>query len=637
MIDFDREAALTLERLLPRLTPYLPDPDERAVFHARLEQHFGAVFHLLHSLYGRRYDFFFHLEQVLITAAQMYTARPADLKALDAAREGAPAWFQSEQVVGGVCYVDRFAGTLGGLLQRLPYIEELGITYLHLMPLFRAPSDQNDDGYAVSSYRDVNPALGTTDELRKVAAALRERNISLVLDFVFNHTSDEHEWAQRALAGDRTYQDYYLMFESEAAFAPFAPHLREIFPEQAPGNLTYRPEIRRWVWTTFHNFQWDLNYANPEVFTAMLGEMLHIANIGVEVLRLDAVAFIWKEPGTTCEGLPQAHTIIRAYNALTRIVAPALLFKSEAIVHPAEVARYIDVEEAPLSYNPTLMALLWESLATRKVDLLRVSMQRRFDLPPGCAWINYVRCHDDIGWTFADEDATGIGISGFDHRQFLNQFYTGAFEGSFARGLPFNYNPITRDLRISGMCASLAGLESALESGNPHYVEHALRRIILIHAVILSAGGIPLIYLGDEIAALNDYSYRADPARAEDSRSVHRPAFDWARAAQRDDPQTAPGRVYQTLHRLIQLRKAHPVFADGETVFFDTGNRHVLGYTRYDRLLALANFSEFPQKLRVPARFACARDLVTGKRLEHASELTLDSYEYLWLLIDDAR
>jgi len=637
MIDFDREAALTLERLLPRLAPYLPDPAERAVFHARLEQHFGAVFRLLHSLYGHRYDFFYHLEQVLITAAQMYAARPADLKALDAAREGAPAWFQSEQVVGGVCYVDRFAGTLRGLLQRLPYIEALGITYLHLMPLFRAPSDQNDDGYAVSSYREVNPALGTTGELRAVAAALRERNISLVLDFVFNHTSDEHEWAQRALAGDRTYQDYYLMFESEAAFAPFAPHLREIFPEQAPGNLTYRPEIRRWVWTTFHNFQWDLNYANPEVFTAMLGEMLHIANIGVEVLRLDAVAFIWKEPGTTCEGLPQAHTIIRAYNALTRIVAPALLFKSEAIVHPAEVARYIDVEEAPLSYNPTLMALLWESLATRKVDLLRVSMQRRFDLPPGCAWINYVRCHDDIGWTFADEDAAGIGISGFDHRQFLNQFYTGAFEGSFARGLPFNYNPITRDLRISGMCASLAGLESALESGNPHYVEHALRRIILIHAVILSAGGIPLIYLGDEIAALNDYSYRADPARAEDSRSVHRPAFDWARAAQRDDPQTAPGRVYQTLHRLIQLRKAHPVFADGETVFFDTGNRHVLGYTRYDRLLALANFSEFPQKLRVPARFACARDLVTGKRLEHASELTLDSYEYLWLLIDDAR
>jgi len=634
MIDFEREASRTLARVWPRVAPYLPEPEERAAFERRLKQHFGTLFRLLHALYGSRYDFFFHVEQVLVTAAQMYTERPADLKALDAAREDAPAWFQSEKVVGGVCYVDRFAGDLRGLRQRLPYLEELGITYLHLMPLFRAPAGQNDGGYAVSSYREVDPALGTTDELRALASALREREISLVLDFVFNHTSDEHEWASRALAGDPTYQDYYLMFENEAAFAPYAAHLREIFPEQAPGNFTYRPEIDRWVWTTFHRYQWDLNYANPEVFTAMLGEMLFIANLGVEVLRLDAVAFIWKEPGTSCEGLPQAHTLIRAYNALARIAAPALLFKSEAIVHPAEVARYIDLEESPLSYNPTLMALLWESLATRRTDLLRLSMQRRFELPAGCTWVNYVRCHDDIGWTFADEDAADLGINGFDHRQFLNQFYTGAFPGSFARGLPFNYNPITRDMRISGTCASLAGLESALDSGDAEHLEHAIRRIILIHAVILSAGGIPLIYLGDEIATPNDYAFRSDPARADDSRSVHRFQFDWQRARQRSDPQTVPGQVYGAIRHLIQVRKAHPVFADAGTRFFDTGNPYVLGYTRHAKLLVLANFSEFPRSVSVPPAFAHACDIVTGQAVDLSSTLTLEPYRFMWLLSD---
>ncbi len=428
-------------------------------------------------------------------------------------------------MVGGVCYVDLFAGDLEGIREKIPYFQELRLTYLHLMPLFRSPEGHNDGGYAISSYREVEPRLGTTEQLASLAADLRAVGISLVLDFVFNHTSDEHDWALRALDGEEDYQDFYFMFPDRTLPDQYERTLREIFPEQAPGNFTYRPEVDQWVWTTFHNFQWDLNYANPRVFRAMLGEMLFIANLGTEVLRLDAVAFIWKQMGTPCEGLPQVHTIIRAFNALVRIAAPAMLFKSEAIVHPAEVARYIHPEEAPISYNPTLMALLWEALATRKVTLLHHSMQKRFALPEGCAWVNYIRCHDDIGWTFADEDAWELGINGFDHRQFLNQFYTGQFPGSFARGVPFNLQPDHADMRISGMAASLAGLEHAIETGNDRYRELALRRIELIFSVIISAGGIPLIYLGDEIAMPNDYRYRDDPNKFDDSRWVHRLRF----------------------------------------------------------------------------------------------------------------
>ena len=371
----------------------------------------------------------------------------------------------------------------------------------------------------------------------------------------------------------------------------------------------------------------------------MMQEMLFLANQGAEVLRLDAVAFIWKQMGTPCENLPQAHQIIQAFNALAGIVAPALVFKSEAIVHPDFVARYIGRDECQISYNPTLMNLLWEALATREVRLLRHSMRRRFAIDPACTWVNYVRCHDDIGWSFADEDAGELGINGYDHRQFLNRFYTGRFEGSFATGLPFNYNPQNQDMRISGMAASLAGLEQALESGDALQIEHAVGRLLLIHSIILSVGGIPLIYLGDELATLNDYTYQQNPDRAGDSRWVHRPRFDWARAEQRADPDTIPGRVFQPLRRLIGVRKSLATFADGGTTFFDTGNPHVLGYVRQGEVLVLANFSEFEQQVAsgvldpvwaVPEDQRVV-DLAHDRRVDLRGALTLAPYQFSWL------
>jgi len=632
-----REAQISLERLLPRLQPELPGSEDWPVFERRLRAQFPRLFRLLLHLYGWRYDFFYHLEQILLGAARMYRDRPAELKALDARREADPLWFQGETMMGGVCYVDLFAGDLRRLRERLPYFQELGLTYLHLMPLFLAPKENNDGGYAVSSYREINPALGSMDDLQALATELRHNGISLVLDFVFNHTSDEHEWARRALAGEEKYQAYYLMFDDRTVPDQYERHLREIFPEQDPGSFTYVPQINKWVWTTFRHFQWDLNYANPEVFGAMLQEMLFLANQGVEVLRLDAVAFVWKQMGTSCENLPEAHMIIQAFNALAQVVAPAMVFKSEAIVHPDFVAQYIGWEECPLSYNPTLMNLLWEALATREVRLLRHSMIKRLPIADDCAWVNYVRCHDDIGWSFADEDAAELGIQGFDHRQFLNDFYTGRFPGSFATGLPFNYNPRTGDMRISGMAASLAGLEQALQRADPLLIEHAVRRIMLIHSIILSIGGIPLLYLGDELGTVNDYRFRQNPAIADDSRWVHRPVFDWERAEDRANPRTLAGRIFQTLTHLIGVRKRCPALANGRTECFDSGNPHVFAYVRQGTVLVLANFSEHPQPVAravlehhwpIPAR---AVDLASGRPQPIGERLELEAYQFVWL------
>lgn len=633
---FNKHASLTLQRLLPRIVPILNQTEEANVFLQRLEQYFPTIFRLLVLLYGKHYDFFYHLEQILSSAAQIYTERPPHLKLLDRQRETNPTWFKSEHMLGAVCYVDLFAGTLDDLRDRIPYFEELGITYLHLMPLFKAPENASDGGYAVSDYRVVAPHIGTMQQLQTLSEQLRETGISLVVDFVFNHTSNEHTWAQRALAGDEHYQTYYYMFDDRSLPDQYERTLREIFPEQAPGSFTFQPAINKWVWTTFNHFQWDLNYSNPLVFNAMLQEMLFLANQGVEVLRLDAVAFIWKQMGTTCENLPQAHMIIQAYNALARVVAPALLFKSEAIVHPDNVATYISHGECPLSYNPTLMALLWEALATRDIKLLQHAMQKRFAIPPDCAWVNYVRCHDDIGWTFADEDAAEVAINGFDHRQFLNAFYIGQFTGSFARGVPFNYNPITRDMRIAGMAASLAGLEQAQEANSDLLTQHALARLLLIHSVIISVSGIPLLYLGDEIAMLNDYTYSENPAKKEDSRWIHRPSFDWQRAALRHDPQTPQGWLFQGLRRLIEIRKNTPAFGSGSTAFFNCGNTHVLAYICAGSLLVLANFSErtqFVQRTALEQPLTpAAHDLVTGQSAYADSDVTLAPYQFMWLI-----
>ncbi len=632
-----REAMRTLERLLPRLEPMLRGSLDIRHFRERMQREFPRLFGLLLHLYGNQYDFFYHLEQILLTTAYFFAKRPADLKALDRRREAEPLWFRSEQMLGGVCYVDLFAGDLSGIREKVPYFQELGLTYLHLMPLFKVPETNNDGGYAVSSYREVRPDLGTMEQLSELSEDLRDAGISLALDFVFNHTSNEHIWAQRALAGEEGFQEYYYMFPDRTLPDQYEQHLREIFPDQAPGSFTYMEEIDRWVWTTFYNFQWDLNYRNPQVFNAMLGELLFLANQGVEVLRLDAVAFTWKQMGTTCENLPEAHMLIQAYNAIVQVVAPAMLFKSEAIVHPRDVNSYIGWHEAQLSYNPTMMALLWESLATRKVSLLQHSMSRRFNIPEDTAWVNYVRVHDDIGWTFADEDAGEIMINGYDHRQFLNAFYLGEFEGSFSVGLPFGYNPVNQDVRICGTAASLAGLEQAIEMQDARLIDFALKRLLLIHSVIISAGGIPLLYLGDEIATLNDYSYRSDPQKAADNRWVHRPAYDWERWEERTDAEAIVGRLYQGLRQMIKVRKHTPALGKSQTTFFNTRNEHVLGYIRGGEVLVLANFSEDEQTVVRSELLAYApiertpRNLLTDEDAKLPRFITLQPYEYCWL------
>jgi len=541
--------------------------------------------------------------------------------------------------VGGSLYVDLFSDDLPALRSRIPYFQKLGLTYIHLMPLYAEREGNSDGGYAISDYRAVDPTLGTLEDLRLLAADLRAAGISLVLDFVFNHTSDDHAWAIHAQEGNREFIDYYHIYPDRRTPDAYEQHLREIFPTIRRGNFTWHEGLQSWVWTTFNSFQWDLKYANPEVFRAMCGEMLFLANTGVEILRLDAVAFIWKQMGTNCENLPEAHTLIQAFNAVCRIAAPGLAFKSEAIVHPDEVAKYIDRSECQMSYNPTLMALLWESTATRETKLLKQSLSHRQQLPLGTSWINYLRGHDDIGWSFDNDDAWHVGINPDDHRNFLNTFYTGEFEGSFAKGIPFQHNTDTGDMRISGTMASLAGLEQAVELEDKALREMAIQRIRMLYGVLASIGGIPLIFLGEEWGLFNDYSYMEDPEKAEDSRWVHRPSMDWSIPKRYKSARTTPGRIYANLTEIFAKRKEAPALVGNHMRLLPIANEHTLAFLRWhDRntLTVLANFSERPQpidlrQLRVEGIAHFLKDAFSGATYSTLETHELPPYALLWL------
>ncbi len=599
------------------------------LFKEQLEKNFSSLFNNLFKLYGTHPDFLYQLEDIIkeicrISLGGTFITRQKnpDINKESLMHEG------DSGVVGAVFYVDLFAGNLKKIGEKIPYLKALGITFVHLMPVFKTPKGESDGGYAVSSYREVDPGLGTMSDLKKLAKKLEENGISLVLDFVLNHTSHEHRWAVNAKFGDKKYQAYYYIFEDKSDVDEYSQYLRDIFPEVRKGSFTYNNEMESWIWTTFHNYQWDLNYGNPDVFVEMVSEMLFLIEAGVKILRFDAPAFIWKKKGTSCENLTEVHTLIKAFKSVMNIAAPDVMFLSEAIVHPDEIKKYISKDECELSYNPLLMATLWESLATRKTALLNASMEKYIDVPEGCSWINYIRCHDDIGWTFSDENAWEAGIDPHGHRQFLNNFYTGKFEGSFARGLPFQENIHTGDMRISGTMASLAGLEKALNEETKKEVDLAIARINLLYGIILSINGFPLIYMGDETGQLNNYSFLENSNYAKDSRWVHRQKSSDNRSPLNNHSKI----IFEQLKKLIFIRKKCSAFSGNNITILDTSNPHLFVFERnpvkpgVDKVIVLANFSEYIQKIKLPVK---TFDIISELNFE--SEIMMNAYQLLWL------
>mgnify|MGYP001812936575 FL=1 len=539
---------------------------DQTLFKLRLERSRRDLFDMLEALYGRHPNYTDVRARLETAMLKAWEDRPNDLKWLDMKRDLEPDWFQRPDMVGYVFYIDQFAGDLNGVLGKLDYLEEMGVTYVHLMPCLKPRPGDSDGGYSVMDYREINPKYGTMDDFERVAAALRARGMSLCIDLVLNHTAREHAWAEAARKGDADKQAYFHIFEDRTLPDQYEKTLTEVFPEHAPGSYTFDETLQKWVWTTFNTHQWDLNWANPQVFLEIAEVMLYLANKGVDVLRLDAVAFMWKRMGTRCQSEPEVHMILQALRAVCRIACPAVIHLEEAIVGPQEMLPYLgrgvhDGKEGNLAYHNSLMVQYWSALAARDTALMTHVLKTHFPtVLRNATYATYIRCHDDIGWAITDEDADAIGATGHGHRDFLRDFYTGNFPGSFARGTLFGINEDTGDSRMSGSFASLAGLETALEADDPVAIERAIDRILLGHALIAAYGGIPLIYMGDEIAMLNDTRYTDEAEKAHDSRWIHRPVMDWDRveAAQSSDATTPEALVYQGTKNILARRRVTP-------------------------------------------------------------------------------
>ena len=477
------------------------------------------------------------------------------------------------------------------------------------MPIMACPNGHSDGGYAVSDFRKIDNRVGSLKDLKDLSAEMRARDIFLVLDVVVNHTSNEHKWARLARQGNEYFQNFYYTFESRNVPDMFEQSMPEIFPETSPGNFTWDEAMQRWVMTVFNSYQWDLNYNNPTVFIEMLDIILYWANKGADILRLDAVAFLWKKIGSTCQNEREAHLILQLMKDCCQVTAPGVAFIAEAIVAPVEVIKYfgedaVIAKECEIAYNATLMALLWDAVATKNTKLLDQGIKSLPVKLERATWLNYVRCHDDIGLGFDDRDIVQVGYEPFSHRKFLLDYYTGNYDNSYARGLPFGTNAKTGDARISESLASLAGLQYALETSNPEAVNNAIKTILLLHNVIMSFGGIPLLYYGDEIGTLNNMDYQNDPLKAGDSRWVHRPTIDWERAAKRNVSGTVEHEIFHALKRMISVRKEIKVFEDlNNRELFNVNNPHLFVFSRYDaikpseQVLAVSNFSDKPQAL----------------------------------------
>lgn len=617
-------------------------------FYTRLGANFYAIYSLFHRLYGNREDFQQQLVSLVETLALRYIERSKQLRRSDLEREKDFNWFLSQKWVGMALYCDRFAGDLNGLRKKLPYLQELGINMLHVMPLLDCPEDKSDGGYAVRDYQRVAPKLGTNDDLVDLADALKRRDMLLILDVVVNHTSDEHEWACKARAGDKKYQDYYYVFKDREIPNLYEESMPEIFPETAPGNFTWNAEMNRYVMTVFNSYQWDLNYSNPAVLIEMINIILFWANRGADILRLDAVAFLWKKLGSTSQNEREAHLLLQLMKDCCQVTAPGVLFIAEAIVAPSEIAKYfgedaINAKECEIAYNATTMALLWDAVATKNAKLLNAGMR---NLPAKLAratWLNYVRCHDDIGLGFDDSDVRVAGYEPTHHRRFLIDYFTGRYPSSPARGLPFGENPKTGDMRISGALASLVGLESALEANNLEAVEASIKTILLLHSVILSFGGLPLLYYGDAIGMLNSLQYLDDPSKRHDSRWAHRSSFDWEKAERRFMQGSIEQRIFLPLKKLIAIRKETPAFADLDNrELIPSTNDHMLVFSRthpHGSLLVVCNFSDQEQSLslsEVIARgfFQHGRmvDLCSGGFIDSIDEqITTPALSFHWL------
>lgn len=611
--------------------------DDDHIYRERLARHLDELKWLYCELYQDNPYVTMHLNDLLKVLKKFYDMRNDALKESDLNREKDPTWYKRNDLTGMMMYVNAFAGTLSNLESKLDYIQECNVNYLHLMPLLDSPRGRSDGGYAVADFRKVQEELGTMDDFAALTAACHNRGINVCLDFVMNHTSEDHEWAKRARAGEKEYQDRYFFFDNYDIPSLYEQTCPEVFPTTAPGNFTWLEDLHKHVMTTFYPYQWDLNYRNPRVFNEMMYNFLFLANKGIDIVRIDAVPYIWKELGTTCRNLQQVHTIVRMMRMIGEIVCPGILLLGEVVMEPEKVVPYFGTVEKPechMLYNVTTMATTWHTVATRDVSLLKKQLDIVDSLPKDYVFLNYLRCHDDIGWGLDYATLEQEGMMERSHKQYLNDYFQGYAGNSTSRGELYNADPVTGDARFCGTTASMCGIEKAGFEQDPAAMDLAIRKDLMLHAYMFMQSGIPVLYSGDEIAQVNDYTYKDDPNKVADSRYIHRGVMHWDLAEKRNDLSTVEGKMFLGLQKLEQIRKEEKAFVSyADTWTVETWEKGVLCIGRFydgEKIYGLFNFSEYDKTAWINGNDGLYVDLISGQKMK-ACGVNIPAFGYYYL------
>lgn len=604
-----------------------------ATYRKRFDRHFEELRWLYMELYGNSSMF----AELCDNMKRFYMERNTDLRASDASREKRPDWYKQNDMMGMMFYIDNFAGNMKGVQKKLDYIEQCGVNYIHLMPFLDTPEGRSDGGYAVSDFRKVQEKLGTMEDLEHLTAACHEKDINVCMDFVMNHTSEDHEWAKRARQGDGEYMSRYFFFDNWDIPAKYEQTVPQVFPTTAPGNFTWLPDAGHFVMTSFYPYQWDLNYRNPRVFNEMMYNFLFLANKGIDIVRIDAVPYIWKELGTTCRNLQQVHTIVRMMRMIGEIVCPGILLLGEVVMEPEKVVPYFGTVEKPechMLYNVTTMATTWHTVATRDVSLLKKQLDIVDSLPKDYVFLNYLRCHDDIGWGLDYATLEQEGMMERSHKQYLNDYFQGYAGNSTSRGELYNADPVTGDARFCGTTASMCGIEKAGFEQDPAAMDLAIRKDLMLHAYMFMQSGIPVLYSGDEIAQVNDYTYKDDPNKVADSRYIHRGVMHWDLAEKRNDPSTVEGKMFLGLQKLEQIRKEEKAFVSyADTWTVETWEKGVLCIGRFydgEKIYGLFNFSEYDKTAWINENDGLYVDLISGQKMK-ACGVNIPAFGYYYL------
>lgn len=601
-------------------------------FEKRLKKHHDELKWLYMELYGND-DMFFELCSRM---QRFYEERSNALKTRDREKETDPEWFRKKEMLGMMLYIDNFAGTIRGVEKKLDYIQDCNVNCIHLMPFLDVTKGKSDGGYAVKDFRKVREDLGTMEDLETLTKKCHEKGMNVCMDFVMNHTSEDHEWAVKARKGEGEYMSRYFFFDNPVIPERYEQTVPQVFPTTAPGNFTYLPELDHYVMTTFYPYQWDLNYGNPRVFNEMMYNFLYFANIGMDIIRIDAVPYIWKEMGTPCRNLKQVHTIVRMMRMIGEIVCPATILLGEVVMEPEKVAPYFGTVEKPechMLYNVTTMATIWHSLAAQDTSLLKKQLDTVCALPGEYTFLNYLRCHDDIGWGLDFDFLKGQGMEEIPHKRYLNDYYTGKFPGSVSRGELYNDDPVTQDARFCGTTASMCGIESAGFEQDEEKMEAAIRLDIMLHAYMLMQSGIPMLYSGDEIGQVNDYTYKEDPDKCADSRYIHRGVFRWDFAKKRKNKGTVEGQIFQSLGYLEKLRKQEKVFdADAKVYTYETWQQGIICVVREKagtKMIGVFNFAKEPRTVSVYPEES-GKDMISGSAVE-MDQILVGGHDFRWV------